>query len=429
MLSIRGSELASLWASLALLLVLSRLLARGAARLGAPPVVGALAAGVLLSSDLLGGVWPAATHWLFPQNQLQGHLLGGITNLGLLLLCFVLGMDTDVPLLRSRGRQLTLTTGASFVVPLVAGAVLAAMLPSSFIGASGNRTALVLLLGAAIAVSSLPVIAWMLRELGLYRSPVGQLAVGAATIQDGLGFVLLSVGIAVASGGSRGRLFMVTIGLVSIVLLAVGGGQRAIDFLLRRTDPQQSTPTSMMLTVMIATMLAVAAVTQVVHLDGAFGAFLAGVVFGRSAYHRHDAAQILDTLTAAVFAPIYFASAGVDLQLDLLARRDVALGLLAVLAVGAVAKSAGSLISTAGGHRSWRERVTLATVLNGRGAMQVIIASVALRRAVISSSAYTVIVTAAIVTSLLAAPLVRVISRGERPSPVAVSTDTDPAVG
>ena len=408
MLAIHGAELASLWASLALLLVVSRLLALVASHLREPPVVGALAAGVLLSPDVLGHAWPAATDWLLPQTQLQGHLLGGIAALSLLFLCFVLGMDTDVRELRALGRGLALVSGSSFLVPLAAGAALGAFVPADFMGAAGSRASLVVLLGAAVAVSSLPVVAWMLREMDMLSTPGGQLALGVSTIQDGLGFVLLAIGIALTGSGSRARLIEVTVGLVVITTLALTVGQRVTDGVLRRADagPEATSPS---LAVMVAAMLAIAAVTQVVHLDGAFGAFLGGVLFGRSTYHRVDAARVIDTLTTAVFAPIYFATAGLDLQLHLLEHRDVAVALVAVVAVGALGKTVGAVAGARLG-RLGEEKGMVAAVLNGRGAMQVIIASVALRRSVLSPSAYTVIVGAAITTTLVVAPVVRTIS-------------------
>jgi Kef-type K+ transport system membrane component KefB len=409
--SIQGSELTELWATLALLLVLSRTLARLAQRIGAPPIVGALVAGVLLSPDLLGGTWPAAAHWLFPETQLAGHLLGGITNLALLFLCFVLGIETDIGALRNLGGQLTIVTSTTFVLPLAAGIGLGAVAPASFIGADGNRASLVVLTGAALAVSSLPVIAWMLRELGLYDSTVGRISVGVSTIQDALGFVLLSVGIAFAGSGGQLRLIEVGIGLFVVLLLAlVGGAQRTADFVLHRADPERIAPSSAVLTVMIASMLLIAALTQFAHFAGAFGAFLVGVVFGRSPYHRHDAAHILDTITIAVFAPIYFAAAGLQLNLGLFRYRDDLVGLVLVVIVGAVAKVAGTLVGAPWLHQSRRNVASIASVLNGRGTMQIIIASVALRHSVIGPSAFTIIVTASLLTSLVAAPLTRIVA-------------------
>jgi Kef-type K+ transport system membrane component KefB len=135
---------------------------------------------VLLSSDGFGRARPAGSRWLFPAATAQSRLLAGVAQIGLLLLSFVLGVETDIALLRRLGHALAVIGSWSFVVPLAGGALLGTFLPARFIRSSGSRAALVVLLAGALAVSSLPVIAWVARELGISSSRVGKLAVALA---------------------------------------------------------------------------------------------------------------------------------------------------------------------------------------------------------------------------------------------------------
>ncbi len=429
MLTIRGLQLASLWACLALLLVMSRLLARVVRMVGCPPLVGALLAGVIVSHSALGALWPPVSRWLLPATPAATDLLGGIVNVSLLFVCFVLGLETDVGLLHRLGRQLPVLAATSLVVPLAAGAGLGAATVPILIGPQGTRASTIVLLGAVAAVSSLPVIAWTLRELGVHHRPVGQLAIGVATIHDAAGFVLLAVGVGLARRVGETRLLEVGGGLTVIATLVVGGAHRLADALLRHTDPEGQRQISAVLGVIVATMLICAALTQAVHLDGALGAFIAGVAFGRSAYHRHEAARVLDELTTGVFAPLYFAAAGISLRLATLAHPATALELGGLVVVATASKVLGSFVGSRLCPRPVHDARFLATVLNGRGAMQVIIAGVALRHSVLTSSAYTVIVTAAIIATALMAPVARrlVGSPAEPAGPDALQPGATPA--
>lgn len=407
---IGGDALSSLWAALACLLVFSRVLALLASRVGAPPIVGALLAGVLLNHEVLGSLWPAAQHWLFPGTSSSAHLLGGITNLCLLFVCFLLGIETDVVELRKLGRRLPLAAAWTFVLPFAAGAGIAVWASQGMIGRSGSELALVLLLGTATAVSSLPVIAWMVRGLDLAARWPGRLAVGVATAQDAAGFVLLAVAVAVTSGGGAVRLLTVVLGFAALAGVLLFGG-RPVGFLLARTSSRDREAGAGALTVAFATMLIFAAASQSAHISGALGAFVAGVMVSRSAVARTALITSVEAIIAGVFVPVYFASAGVSLQFRLVTSGGAAIALAALVVFGFAAKAVAAAISARGLGRRPGERPLFATLLNGRGTLQVLIASVALRNGIITDVGYSVIVTAALLTSLLVAPLARSFTR------------------
>lgn len=410
MASVPGAQLAVLWAALATLYIVSRLLGSLARRLGQPPILGALVAGVLLSTDVFGRAWPGASHWLFPAQVGESRLLSGVAQLGLVLLSFVLGLGTDVALLRRLGHAIAAVGSWSFALPLAGGAVLGALLSHRFIGSSGSRAALVVLLAGALAVSSLPVIAWIVRELGISGSPVGKLAVGIATVHDGLGFVVLAIAVALTEGNGTARLVEASIGLVVLVGFTAFVGPPLYAALARRLEPDADVATGG-LGVVVGTLLVLAALAQLVHLDGALGAFVAGVAIGRSPYGTCRGVAALDTLATSVFAPIYFADATLQIRLALFAHLTVAATLIAFILVGVLCKLVGSSVGARLSRIKPRESLAVGVALNGRGTMQVIIASVGLRHGAVSSDGFTVVVAGSIITTLLMAPALRLASK------------------
>ncbi len=406
MTSIPGSELAALWTLIALLLVSTRLVAAIGARLRQPPVVAALVVGLILSPDLLGRLWPSAQHWLIPHNEAGGHLLGGLAQLSLLVVSFVLGLETDATALRRMRRALTITTSMSLALPLAGGVVVGMMVPSEFVGAAGTRVSVVVLFATITAVSSLPVIAWIIRELGVTDNSASQLAIGSAAVQDGVGFVLLALGVSLGVNEGPGRLIVVALGLVGVLGLVAIFGHRVADSLLLRSNHAPASVRAPF-AVMVSAMFALAAACQAVHVDGAFGAFLAGLLLGQSTHLQPSAVKTMEAAAIGLFAPLYFGVAGLELQLHTLGERDIALSALGVVVVGLATKSLGSYSGARLSGIGPASARMVASVLNGRGTMQVIVASVALRHDVISSSAYTVIICSALATTIVVAPIVR----------------------
>ena len=141
-----------LWTQVSVLLALAWLLGALARRLGQPPIVGSLLAGVLAGSSVFGHLWPAGFHWFRPTTELGAGLLGSVASFSLLVLLIALGAETDLPLIRRLGRPAASVATGSLVLPLLAGAALSTALPATFLAAEAHRSSFVLLMAAAIAV-------------------------------------------------------------------------------------------------------------------------------------------------------------------------------------------------------------------------------------------------------------------------------------
>jgi Kef-type K+ transport system membrane component KefB/nucleotide-binding universal stress UspA family protein len=409
-MSLTGNSAVVLWAGLATLLVISRALGSAARRMGQPPVVGALVAGLLLGPSGLGLAWPRASSWLFPPAGPAHDALQVVSQLSLLALVVALGSETDLPLMRSLGRQTAAVGAASIVIPFAAGVTLGYLLPATLLGSNQERLPFALLLGGAISVTSLPVVARIVDELDLARRNLGQLALAVATVNDVYGFALLAVGAALAGGGGSGRLALSLGGgfLAAVALVVLG--QRLVDDLLRRARRRgPNVPAS--LTIMLVTALVMAAVTQALQVEAALGAFAAGVVLARSRFQQSQAVAHLESWTTALFAPLYFATAGLQANLKELTSAPLVASLVAVVAVSAISKFLGAWVGGLASGLPRAEGAALGVVLNGRGAMQVIIGSAALSLGVFSRGVYSVVLLTSIFTSAAAPSLLTRIVR------------------
>src|SRR5580698_9171649 len=209
--------------SLAVLLSAARLLGEIARRAGFPLVFGELASGILLGPTVFGRAAPGTQHWMFPSGVPQ-HMLAGYTNVAVVLLLVVAGLEVNLGIVRRRGRSALLTSILGIMMPLAGGVLLGVLLPDSDLVRPDHRTLFALFMGVALSISALPVIAKTLLDLGLFKTDVGLLVMAAAMIDDLVGWLAFSVLLGPMQGGavdarSLGRAVALTLGFVMVAFI------------------------------------------------------------------------------------------------------------------------------------------------------------------------------------------------------------------
>jgi Kef-type K+ transport system membrane component KefB len=404
---IAAHQLLVLLFQLGLLLLLALLLGRLAARFGMPAVVGELCAGVLLGPSLLDHVAPGIAAWLLPKQPGQFHLLDAIGQFGVLLLVGITGAQVDFILVRRRGATAVRVSVAGFVVPLGLGVGTGYLLPASLLSAGADRTVFALFLGVAMCVSAIPVIAKTLLDMNLLHRNVGQLILAAGMVDDVFGWLMLSVVSAMATTGVRaGQVALSLLYLGAIIIVAVLVGRPAVRAALRLSGRSPEPGPTIATTVVI--ILLCAAATQALGMGSIFGAFVAGVLIGSSGGLDLDRLAPLRTVVLAVLAPLFFATAGLRMDLTALGEPVVLAAALAVLLIAILGKFAGAYIGARASRLNRWEALALGSGMNARGVIEVIVAMVGLRLGVLSTATYTIVVLVAIVTSLMAPPVLRV---------------------
>lgn len=413
---LKHHELLLFWVQILLLFTTARGFGLLAQRFGQPAVVGELAAGLVLGPSVFGRLLPQAAHWLFPGDPHHSGIILAVAWVGVILLLIETGFETDLGLLASIGRSTAMVPLGSLLLPLGLGIGLGFLMPDVFL--TGGRTIFALFMGVCLAVSSLPVVAKILLELRLMRRNVGQVIIVAGMADDLVGWIMLSTlaGAATAGHLQVGKLVTTVAALAAFIVLAFTMGQKATNGLLRHALKASDGIALPMSAVMLVVFL-LAAITQAIGIEAVFGAFVAGIIIARSRYFRRDIEAGIHAFSHAVFAPIFFATAGMFVDLGQLAKPTIALWAGVVIAVASVGKLVGSYVGARLGPLSHHEALAVGIGLNARGALEIIIATIALSIGVFNQQAYTVIVLLAMTTSIMAPPLLRWVLASMEASP------------
>ena len=407
------------WVQVASLVILARMLGWGMRRIGMPGIIGELAAGVILGPSIFGKVWPEGFEWYLPGEELQSGALLAVGWVGLAFLLVVTGFETDLGLITKLGRPAVHVTVGSMLLPLFGGIVLGGALPDSFLVEGEHpRIVFVLFIMLAVSVSSLAVVAKILGDLGLMRRDFGQITVAAGMANDVVGWVMLGIFSGLAASGQFDPLDLLTTvgGLALFSVFAFTLGQKIVNMWLRRMRRTQN-PASGSLTVLFVTSLLFAVATQYIGVEAVLGTFVAGVVLNRSRFFDHRALEFIEYITVGFFAPLFFALAGLRVNLDALGNTNTLTWAIVVILVAMGLKFIGTYWGALLAERTNRGALALGAGLNARGALEIVIATVALDLSVFNETSYTVIVLVPIVTSLFASIALRLIVRGWRGDP------------
>lgn len=392
------------------LLLVALLLGRLAVRCGLPAIVGELSAGIVLGPTVLDHLAPGLAGWLLPKDPGQFHLLDAVAQLGVLLLVAVAGIEVDFGLFRRRSATVARVSIAGLLVPLGLGVGAGYLVPASLLSPDGDRMVFALFLGVAMCVSAIPVIAKILLDMNLVHRTVGQLSLAAAMLDDIVGWLLLSVVAAMATTGARaGHIGLSVLGVAAVLLVALLVGRPLVRATFRVTN-RSADPTPTLAAVVVLVVLSAAA-THAMRLEAVFGAFVAGILIGSCAGIEPARLAPLHRVVLAVLAPLFFATAGLRMDLTALADPTVALVAVGVLLVAIVGKFAGAFLGALTSRLNRWEALALGAGMNARGVIQVIVATVGLRLGVLTAETYTIVLLVAVVTSVMAPPVLRVAMR------------------
>ncbi|MSQ48643.1 MAG: hypothetical protein EXR78_09735 [Deltaproteobacteria bacterium] len=400
---IAGHQLFLFIIQFALLLTSARLLGEMMKRYGQPSVLGELLAGLVLGPSLLGWLFPALSSALFPPDVQQFHLLELISWLGMLFLLLFTGLETDLAMLKRLGRPATFASLLGILVPFVFGYLLGTSIPDHLLVNPAQRLIFQLFLGTALAISAVPVIAKILLDLGVLKRNIGAIVMAAAIVDDIAGWTILSMLIGMMTKGTLDVTAVVqgiasTIAFIGVALFA---GVRIVRRMLRWVDEHVQVEEAHITAILVITLIC-AAITEAIGIHAVFGAFVAGVLFAQSPRVRANALEKLVGVVHGVFTPVFFAFVG--LRVDLTQIHDP--GLVALVLITACAgKLIGCTLGGLLGRLQWWEALSVGIGMNARGGVGLIIALVGYSSGILSPAVYASLVIMAMVTTLMAPPL------------------------
>jgi Kef-type K+ transport system membrane component KefB/mannitol/fructose-specific phosphotransferase system IIA component (Ntr-type) len=391
--------------SLAVILATARVLGEIARAIGLPLIIGEIVAGIVLGPTALGRLAPGAHAWLFGGSTPQ-KMIGAYTAVAVVLLLVVSGLEVELDVVKRRGRSALFTSLLGILLPLGGGILLGYLLPDSDLVQPDHRTLFALFIGVALSISALPVIAKTLLDLGLFKTEVGLLVMASAMINDLVGWLAFSVLVSPMQGGEvkvRGVVVAVvlTVAFVAVCLLL---GRRAVDRLFARIEGEPGHAPGRLLSVVILLSLFGAAITQAIGIHAVFGGFVVGVMVGDSQKLRTRTRVVIADFVMNIFAPVFFASLG--LRVDFIHAFDPRLCAL-VFVIATLAKVLGCTAGARAGGLAWRESAAVGFGLNARGAMEIILALLALEAGLIREQMFVALVVMALGTSLLSGPIMK----------------------
>jgi len=388
---------------MALILGAARLLGEIFKRLKQPPILGELCAGILLGPSLLGWLWPAGFSTVFGEHR----MLDTMSTVALILLMLLTGLETDIRVLRNLGRAAFSSSVCGLLIPFASGILLGLWLDERFV--LKDRLSLALFLATAMAVSALPVLARILMDLNLSRRNFAIVALSAAVVDDAAGWIVLAAVSGLVTVGRLDALQPLTIlvWLILFVLCVRYVVYPAFRWLLPRVEYELRVPGGELALILVLALLCAAA-TAALGIHAVFGAFAAGVLLRQCPTLKPEQSSRLESVTLALFAPMFFGLVG--LHVDLTALHDYRLALL-VCGVAVAGKVLGCLIGGLLGRMSGWEALAVGCGMSARGAVGLVVAKVGLDMKVLNEELFSILVGMALLTSFLAPLLLRAIAR------------------
>jgi Kef-type K+ transport system membrane component KefB len=386
-------------------------------KLSQPPVIGELIAGILLGPSFFGLLAPAAVERLLP--GMVAPYLAIISEVGVILYMFLVGVDLDTGLLRQRTHAPVVISHASMIVPFLLGATLALWLFPHFAPRDASFTAFALLIAIAMSVTAFPVLARILTDCKMHKSPLGVLALSCASVDDVTAWCLLALlmGVVRAQPGSILLFVVLTAGFI---LFVFGVVKRGAIWLVSKRAAEGKTTREMFAIVCVALLLGALA-TERIGIHALFGAFLIGTVIPHDSALARDLREKCEDVVLVLLLPVFFVLTGMRTQIGLLQGRREWLFCLLIIGVACLGKFGGCYLASRWTGSNWREATSVGVLLNTRGLMELIVLNIGLDLGLLSPALFTMFVLMAVVTTVATTPVLQALTRFQAAQPSSAS--------
>jgi len=366
-----------------------------------PMVIGEIAAGIILGPSLAGLYFPEFSAFLFPAQSLGN--LQFLSQIGLILFMFIIGMELDLKVLKNRAADAVIISHASIVIPFSLGVGLAYFLYPELAPDNINFLAFSLFIGIAMSITAFPVLARIVQERGMTKTRVGSLVITCAAADDITAWTILAAVIAIVKAGSVvNSLFTIVMASIYIITMI-----KLVKPFLKKLGEIHSSRENLskhIVAVFFITLFLSAVTTEVIGIHALFGAFLAGVIMPANEKFRSIFIEKLEDVAVVLFLPLFFVYTGLRTQIGLL--DDAALwqdfGLIILVAV--VGKFFGSAFAAKFVGQNWKDSLAIGALMNTRGLMELIVLNIAYDLGVLTPEIFTMLVLMALVTTFMAGP-------------------------
>lgn len=407
-------ELIQLLVMISVMLLASRIIAEFLKQFKMPVVMGELIVGILLGPTVFGNLFPEVFTSIYPKTGNVAIALDGIFSLSVIMLLFVAGMEVQLPMVLKQGKVAIYTSTFSMLIPFIMGFAVASYFPEWFGVAQDNSQRLLfsLFFGTALSISALPVIARILMDMNIFKSNVGMVIIASAMFNDLFGWLIFSFILSLTNSSTDKSAIFYSLGyIVGFGLFMLTIGKKIINKALPWVQTKLSWPGGV-LSISLGFCLLCAAFTESINIHAILGAFIAGIAFGDSVHLHEKAREIIHQFVTNFFAPLFFVSIG--LKVNFITHFDLTIVTI-VMVLAYIGKVVGASIGAYLGGMSKDLSMAVGFGMNARGAMEIILGTLALNAGLIKLPIFVALVIMALVTSLTSGPMMKLfIDRDKR---------------
>ncbi len=369
--------------------------------LGQPGVIGEIVAGIVLGPSVLGHFFPETFGFLFSDSSLES--LNILSQIGLILFMFIIGMELDLSILRKKGSQTLVISHASIIVPFFLGTVLAWQVYPEFGAGHTTFVPFALFIGISVSITAFPVLARIIQERNLGKTPMGMLAIASAANNDITAWCLLAAIIAIAKAGSVASAGFTLVCVILYVLFMFGLVRPFMRKLGEIYNSQEIISKPLVAFIFLVLILS-SYITEVLGVHALFGAFVAGVIMPANLSFRRIMTEKVEDVALVLFLPLFFVFTGLRTEIGALNTPHL-WGVCALfVAVSIVGKLAGAALSARFVGESWRDSLSIGVLMNTRGLMELIVLNIGYEMGILPSSIYVIFVIMALFTTFMATP-------------------------
>lgn len=377
-------------------------------KIGQPAVIGEIIAGIVLGPSFLGHYFPEYAGFLFPEKSLPN--LQFLSQIGLILFMFVIGMELDLKILKNKAKDAVVISHASIIFPFALGIGLAYFLYSRFAPQGIQFLSFALFMGIAMSITAFPVLARIVQERGLSKTRLGTIAITCAAADDITAWCILAAVIAIVKAGSvLSALYTLVLAVVYVLLMLW-----VVKPFLQRLGDRYSSKESLrkpVVAIFFITLLVSAYLTEVIGIHALFGAFLAGVIMPSNISFRNVFIEKVEDVSQVLLLPLFFVFTGLRTQIGLLNDPQLWLVCLVIILFAVVGKFAGSALAARFVGQSWRDSLSIGVLMNTRGLVELIVLNIGYDLGVLSPEVFAMLVIMALLTTMMTGPGLSLINR------------------
>lgn len=375
-----------------------------------PMVIAEIVAGIMLGPSLLGLVAPEVMTTLFPPASLK--LLGLLSQCGLVLFMFLVGLELDPTMLRGRGKSSVMISHCSIVVPFALGVMLSFWLRPA-LGEPADSVSFALFMGVAMSITAFPVLARILTERQLLRTPLGAIVIACAAVDDITAWCVLAFVVSIVrAGGVFDAVWTTAFALAYVFTMLY-----LVRPLLRRLGARIGAdhgPSQNIMAVVFVALFASAWTTELIGIHALFGAFMFGAIVPKENGFARVLAEKLEDVVVVFLLPLFFAYSGLRTQIGLLDTGSHWVWCAVIILLACLGKFGGSFVPARLTKLSWRESAAVGVLMNTRGLMELVALNIGLDLGVISPTVFTMMVLMALFTTFITSPILQLVYPLER---------------